>query len=225
MTKSERLGVGRHVRLIPFVLALIVAIVLLLKYEAAILFFGSTKAFVRGLIRPAFLIIKSAFLRVMRKLFSKRIVKTLLAVLGLSGVMNHFSGRYKKRIKPRVVEMCKKGKERWMGVPSVLRILLGVVIFITIFSLGFGLWLLPIGASIYTRLAYKLQVIFADTAIKRVYQKARSRWRNFLRKSYGYWGVRHLRNLRCRLIRRDRKILRGIDKRLEERRKEALEGV
>lgn len=93
----------------------------------------------------------------------------------------------------------------------LIKFMVGFAALIVAFIFGWGLWLVPISATFYLKIFSKFHVMWVDSYIRKKTKRLLrpvSRWMHRFKK---HTPVRHVRNARFVLHRRDRKLRNLVD--------------
>lgn len=191
------------------------ALLLILHFFCGInIFVFSWKAvgkFLLDSLRWSKVFIKKALLGTAKSIFFRRVVRPIYVILGLSWLISYMSKKFKARFRRRFRRFHRVSRVRWNSTHFLIKFLIGFAILVVAIIFGWGLWLVPISASFYMKLFSKFHVMWVDSVIRKKSRQFLKPLRKMTHRFKRHTPVRHVRNARCGLHRRDRKFRKIVD--------------
>lgn len=164
--------------------------------------------------------LKKMAIKTFSSLFVRRLFRPIFTLLGITWAITYCIDFVKSQIFPRANLMYRFARMKWRRLPWYMRATtLGVVLLVAI-VLGFGLWLIPVGAPFYSRLFTRVHVIWTDSWIRRKTSGLARRIEKAAHERKKRRGVREYRNYRAWITKRHKKYNNWADRKIVRRRRE-----
>lgn len=158
--------------------------------------------------------LKKFFMKTFGSIFIRRLLRPFFTLIGFTWLVSYSTDFFKTRVIPRAALILRFIMTKWRKLPWYLQTAFAVGGLIVAFILGFGLWLIPVGMSFYSRLLTKAHVIWTDSWIRKKTGRFMHHARRHTYRLKKKPVIRHHRMYRHWALKRHRRLNKWADRRI-----------